>query len=438
MVTPPPGRDSHAFGEMWCNGLESPEVGGPRRFWGEVRMANSALPIENEEQPDSTPPPRPATGEASTPRANLADARQTSLAERRAQKVQELLEVLTEYRGESILIVIQGSPDPDSIASSWALRYLAAACQVDSKILYFHPVSHPENRALLKTLEINITQYDDTFDLDGFAGYAIVDHQDTTFPISDVLPANTPLLSHVDHHRAVGGHEGRFTDIRESSGSTSAIFAEYLQYGPVNLSAGDPQDSRLATALLHGIRTDTDSFFLARDIDFRAAGYLSQFADRDLLRIISTQLISSKAMDILQKSLEKKEIKGNFLFSGVGFVRSDDRDGIAQAADYLLRREGIDTVVVFGIVDECVIDGSLRTRSQSLDPDNFLKDMLGMDEAGKHYGGGRQDKGGFQIPLGIFRNAPEKKYLWSLVSQTMRNLFYTKLGVVDETSDELD
>lgn len=356
---------------------------------------------------------------------------------RTSRKAEELITVLSEYRGQRILIVIQGSPDPDAIASAWALRRIAAACEVDSRILYFHPVSHPENRALLKTLEIEAYPYDETVDLEGFAGYAIVDHQDTSFPISDVLPEATPLLGHVDHHRSLGQAEGRFTDIRESSGSTSAIFAEYLQHGPVGLSSGDPQDTRMATALLHGIRTDTDNFFLARDIDFQAAGYLSNFADRDLLRIISTQLISSKAMDILQKSLEKKEIRGTFLFSGVGYVRGEDRDGIAQAADYLLRREGVETVVVFGIVDEGVIDGSLRTRSQSLDPDTFLKDILGMNESGKHYGGGRQDKGGFQVPIGIFKNAADKKLLWNIVVQTMRNLFYTKLGVSQESETDI-
>ena len=137
-------------------------------------------------------------------------------------------------------------------------------------------------------------------------------------------------------------------------------------------------------------------------------------------------------MDILQRALEKKQIRGNFLISGVGYVRADDRDGIAQAADYLLRREGIDTVVVFGIVDEAVIDGSLRTRSQSLDPDLFLKDILGADEAGKAYGSGRQDKGGFHVPIGIFKSAGDKKLLWTIVTETMQNLFYTKLGVKDE------
>lgn len=361
------------------------------------------------------------------PAAEIAD-----LKDRTSRKAQELAQVLSEYKGSKILIVIQGSPDPDSIASAWALRHIASGLDVESKIIYFRPVSHPENRALLKNLEIAIQQYDESFDPTGYAGYAIVDHADTTFPIASVLPPTTPLVSHVDHHRPAPGIEGRFSDIRESAGSTSAIFAEYLQWGPIGLRPGDPHDTRLATALMHGIRTDTDGFFLARDIDYLAAAYLAGFADRDLLRLISTQLISSKAMDILQKSLEKKEIRGNFLFSGVGFVRAEDRDGIAQAADYLLRREGIDTVVAFGIVDESIIDGSLRTRSQSLDPDSFLKDILGTNEVGKPYGGGRQDKGGFQIPIGIFRNAADKKLLWNIVVQTVRNLFYTKLGVKDE------
>ena len=42
-------------------------------------------------------------------------------------------------------------------------------------------------------------------------------------------------------------------------------------------------------------------------------------------------------------------------------MREEERDGIGQCADYLLHREGIETVVVYGIIGNSYIDGSLRT-----------------------------------------------------------------------------
>jgi nanoRNase/pAp phosphatase (c-di-AMP/oligoRNAs hydrolase) len=62
-----------------------------------------------------------------------------------------------------------------------------------------------------------------------------------------------------------------------------------------------------------------------------------------------------------------------------------------------------------------------------MDPDSFLKEVLGADKDGKHYGGGRFDKGGFQIPLNIFEGA-EKELLWQLAYKTIKTKFMKRLG----------
>ena len=124
------------------------------------------------------------------------------------------------------------------------------------------------------------------------------------------------------------------------------------------------------------------------------------------------------------------------MFAGVGYVREEDRDGIGQCADYLLHREGIDTVIVYGVVGNEWIDGSLRTRSHTLDPDRWIKDVFGQDKNGQFYGGGRKDKGGFQIPLGVFANVSDKELLWILIKKTIDELFYDKIGVDGKPSHD--
>ena len=81
-------------------------------------------------------------------------------------------------------------------------------------------------------------------------------------------------------------------------------------------------------------------------------------------------------------------------------------------------REDIDTVLVYGIVDNR-IDGSLRTTSASVDPTAFLLTAFGSGQDGKPYGGGRADKGGFQIPLGLLAETEEKDALWELVQKVV-------------------
>ena len=71
----------------------------------------------------------------------------------------------------------------------------------------------------------------------------------------------------------------------------------------------------------------------------------------------------------------------DFALAGVGRVSPLNRDAIAQAADFILRREDIDTVVVFGLVDDR-IDGSLRTNRPSVDPAAFMASAFGEDSSG--------------------------------------------------------
>ena len=186
------------------------------------------------------------------------------------------------------------------------------------------------------------------------------------------------------------------------------------------------------------MRTDTDNFVNATPLDYKSSEYLARLVDKDLMALISRTSVPAKTMDLMQVALQRKDIRSNFMFAGVGYVRDEDRDGIGQCADYLLHREGIDTVVMYGVVGNSFIDGSLRTKSHILDPDKWLKDVFGANEKGQFYGGGRKDKGGFQIPLGLFGKCADKELLWILIKKTIDELFYDKIGVEENPSLDSD
>jgi nanoRNase/pAp phosphatase (c-di-AMP/oligoRNAs hydrolase) len=335
--------------------------------------------------------------------------------------------VLERARGKNLLICIKGYPDPDNIAAALCLQWLAKHHDIRTKILHFEEISHYENRALVKKLDIEIEEYDPSMDLSQWDYFAVNDAQSCELPIK--LPSSCRLLIFVDHHKALGTVTGEFVDIREHSGSTSAVYAEYLIDGPAKFEGSSTEQTKIATAMMHGIRSDTDNFANATPMDYRASEFLAKHMDKDLLNLISRQSIPAKTMDLTQIALQRKDIKGTFMFAGVGYVREEDRDGIGQCADYLLHREGIDTVIVYGVVGNEWIDGSLRTRSHTLDPDKWIKDVFGQDKNGQFYGGGRKDKGGFQIPLGVFANVSDKELLWILIKKTIDELFYDKIGV---------
>ena len=338
--------------------------------------------------------------------------------------------------GERLLICIRGYPDPDNIATSLALSYMANQFDIQSAIIHFERISHHENRALVKKLDLDIEEYSEQFDYTSYDYFAINDSQNTELPIK--LPESCKLLVFVDHHKKLGTITGEFVDIRENVGSTSAIYGEYLQDPRFHFDGEHPEHSKIATALMHGVRSDTDNFVNSTPQDYMASEFLSKFVDKDLLTLISRQSIPAKTMDLTQIALQRKDIRGTFMFSGVGYVREEDRDGIGQCADYLLHREGIDTVVVFGVVGGEFMDGSLRTKSHTLDPDKWIKDVFGKDQHGVYYGGGRKDKGGFQIPLGVFSKCSDRELLWILIKKTSDELFYNKIGVEGSESMQSD
>jgi nanoRNase/pAp phosphatase (c-di-AMP/oligoRNAs hydrolase) len=331
-------------------------------------------------------------------------------------QLETLIEVLGRARGSELLVLLTGHPDPDSIAAALAHRRICEHVGVRAHIAHVHPVSRLENRAMVKLLGVDLLRVRSAEDLEPFRFVSLVDTNspDPTF----ALPEGVEILSVVDHHRG-SPSKAAFQDIRLNVGATATIYAQYFENGPIAFGSGGREDALVATALLAGIRADTDDYVLATPDDFRAAAYLRPLSDANVLRRLGRRVIAAASMDVLARALADLVIVRDFALAGVGFVTSGNRDAIGEAADYILRREDIDTVLTFGIVDQQV-DGSLRTVSASLDPASFMETAFGRDERGRPYGGGRADKGGFQFPLGLLA-AGDGPALWSVVNGAVRN-----------------
>jgi nanoRNase/pAp phosphatase (c-di-AMP/oligoRNAs hydrolase) len=143
---------------------------------------------------------------------------------------------------------------------------------------------------------------------------------------------------------------------------------------------------------------------------------------------LSRRSIAPTAMDVIARALASLQVRRSFAMAGVGFVSESERDTIAQAADFLVRREDIDTVVVYGVVGDKYIEGSLRTHSPSVDPAVWLEQAFGQDEKGRPYGGGRRDKGGFRIPIGFLGRVTDRAQLWQLVEHAARSALLRQIG----------
>lgn len=332
----------------------------------------------------------------------------------RAQKLEQVLAGATD---KPHVILLGGHPDPDAIGSALAHRRICERLGISATIAHVLPLSRGENRALVKLLNVPMMQIEKGSELEDFGYISLVDasHHES----SVTLPDELQLLTVVDHHRPKTLPKAPFVDIRHDVGATATIYAEYAEQGLAPLGGDGADDSAVATAMFFGIQTDTDDFSLATSQDFRAAAYLKSHCDSDTLSRIGRRSISAEAMEAVGISLRDLEVIRDFAIAGVGRVSALNRDAIPTAADFILRREDIDTVLVYGIVEDR-IDGSLRTSRASVDPALFMENAFGCDAHGRPYGGGRADMGGFQIPLGLLGETNEEEALWKLVRELIQ------------------
>jgi len=350
----------------------------------------------------------PAEGELIKPEWGWATTSGRRLTEQRTEALRQVFE---RHRGDRQLVLLQDFPDPDALSCAWTYKLIAQQYDVRCDIVYAGTLSHQENIALVKLMGLPVQRWTlqaaREKDLSVYQGCAFIDNQGTTTQLAALVQqVGIPITAIIDHHSAQTDLDPEFADIRSQTRATATIFTQYLQAGLLKLDGSNGDHIKCATALMHGLRSDTNRLMQAQEEDFMAAAYLSRFYDTQLLNAVLQASRSKRVMDVIERSLRNRILRNNFSIAGVGYLRYDDRDAIPQAADFLVTEENVHTAVVYGIVhdedeDLEVVVGSLRTSKITLDPDEFIKEAFGQDAQGRFFGGGRSMAGGFEIPMGF-------------------------------------
>jgi nanoRNase/pAp phosphatase (c-di-AMP/oligoRNAs hydrolase) len=332
---------------------------------------------------------------------------------RKADRAQRLRRTLRSIEG-SLAVVMHDNPDPDAIASATALCRLAEVAGVDATPCYYGEINHQENRALVNLLDLELRQLDHEESVDDeFAGIALVDHSRPG--VNDQLSTDCVVDIVIDHHPPRGPVNGRYVDLRSGVGATSTLLTEYFSRLGVAL------DEQVATALLYGIRIDTNDFI--REIsraDFEAAATLVPHVDVSVLERVESPNISIDTIETIGRAIDNRELRGDVLTTCVGWI--SNRDALAQAADRLLALDGVTTTFVFGMMDDMVYI-SARSRGAEFDLGETLR--IAFDQIGS--AGGHTDMAGAQLPLGMLADSEDREALVSIVSDVVTERFYDAL-----------
>ena len=304
-----------------------------------------------------------------------------------------------QFKGaESILILLQDDPDPDAIASGLALRQVLGRNKQTAPLGSFGRVTRPENIAMVKLLEIEIEKIT-KHTIKNFDSVAVVDLQP---PHLSNPPAKIDLV--IDHHPEQFTYTSRLKDIRPGYGATSTILLEYLLC--TNSSIG----TRLATAMLYGIKSDT--FALSREVnewDVQAFSYLYPLANQNLMRRIERPELPPAALDALSLALKNRRVIDKVAFVNLGRVERDDL--IPQMADFSLSFEGIEWAFVSGVYESNYII-SVRNVGYVRAAGRVLKEAFG--DVGS--AGGHASMAKAIIPLAEFNRT------WEIDSRNIRQM----------------
>ncbi len=290
---------------------------------------------------------------------------------------------------DSLLLMMHGSPDPDAIASAMALHEVLQKTKGLSRSAFMstEPLIRQQNIEFASSMHVHI-QLMNQVDIQSYRLIALMDAQPSFF--SREMNFIRPHIV-FDHHPYEGEWSAELMDIRPNYGALSSIMTEYLLCSRIKISRN------LHTALLYGIKTDTDNFDRSTIIeDIRAYTYHSKYANIQFIRRIELNQTPERFLKYFNYAYHHIN---NFRGRRVCFLGNvESADVCVQIADFYLRLIGTYYVVVSGIIGDRLIiifrgDGYRQNCGE------IAKRAFG--SIGK--GGGHRSAARMEIPLDILK-----------------------------------
>jgi nanoRNase/pAp phosphatase (c-di-AMP/oligoRNAs hydrolase) len=316
-------------------------------------------------------------------------------------KLGKLLELFNKTQRWLILI----NADPDALGSAMALKRILAGRVEQVGIAYVNEISRPDNLAMIRYLRIPIKKLTPPL-IAQYDRFALVDSQPHHHP--DFADLHFSVV--IDHHPRVEGKpvNADFVEILPEYGANATIMTEYLY------NLGLRPGKLLATGLLYGIKTDTQSFEREfHDNDVKAFRYLSKFYNKALLHKIIRSEFRLEWLKYFTQAFRKMRIVGKTISVFMGKV--DSPDILVILADFFLRVHGLSSTVISGIHEEKLIivfrgDGLRR------DMGKFAKRLFG--DVGS--AGGHKSMARAEIPMENLEGRSAGQFVWERLNEGNR------------------
>ena len=306
---------------------------------------------------------------------------------------EKFVKVVTSIQGTINILITQ--VDPDALASAFMMvelvhRTLGGDNGV--KVFYGGAIGHQQNRAICNRLGLcdRMHHVSKTRDSD-FNNLILLDSNKAEDGRCLSGRRLDPVVV-IDHHRDSDfqDEDNKFILI-EDIGATSTLMFELFE------GAGYKFDgiNSIALLLAVGIHTDTNNLVSCTERDVSAYGRLMPYIDhQELMSVFNYPLLQIDYTCMLN-ALTNISQRGASLVTNVGAVTSKEGDILSTLADYLIRKDGVSVVIVWGLMlDTKHVRISARSTDISLDLAAFLREAFGPSSGGKFTPDGKSIGGG--------------------------------------------
>lgn len=293
-------------------------------------------------------------------------------------------------KGQSIsplLILTHDYPDPDSLASAYALKVLAEqGFGIQSKISYGGIIGRMENRTMVNILKLPIHKLTPS-DFKRFEHVALLDTQPSFH--NNSFPKDRRATIVIDQHPSAVAPASEFSIVDPNCAATSVILAQALLSMKIDIH------DTVATALVYGILTDTLNLY-REDKPIVTQTYLKllPYCNMKELAKIQNPPRSRKFFSTLSRGILNAMVSRRLIVSHLGTV--DTPDLVSQTADFLLTYKGMLWAFCTGRF-KSKLHVSLRAESPNTDAGEILRDIFD----NKNQAGGHGTIGGGSIEVGL-------------------------------------
>jgi nanoRNase/pAp phosphatase (c-di-AMP/oligoRNAs hydrolase) len=310
---------------------------------------------------------------------------------------------------DCLALIVPESPSIDALAAAVGLQALCSEWGVTALLFAEGTVTGEDSKTFCNIFDLDLDVIDEAStsvsDCDG----AIAVGGGGTVPY---LSNNPPVLAVVRHRPAA--EENILTITRTDDGATATTVTDLIE------NVGMIPDQRVATALLYGIRAGTREFRRANgDNDYKAAGYLHTYADLGRIEDLRAPGMSGETFDVIGRSIANRERHASFAVANVGAVPAVS--ALEEAADTLLRLEGVSTAAVFGVLEEIIV---VSCRAEDVRTNAFSIVESAFDDSATI--GGNADAATARVALGLFGqvDADHQATLDSLIDASTRKTLF--------------